>query len=684
MAPLLRSRFLPPAIFAAALTLRLLHLADLSSLPVFDHPVMDQHYHDEWARHVAGGDFEAQRVFFRAPLYPYVLGLVYALAGPSVAVARVVQSLTGAITCLLVASLAERIFASRLAFALGGSLAAASWTLIYFDGELLVEPLFILLTLAAIRLTLIARERPAPAFGAAAGFLFGLAAITRPTILPFTPVALAHIAMPAPRRRARSAAAFACALAAGVAPVTLHNLVRGGDFVLIASQGGVNFYIGNNPLSDGKTAVVPRTRPTWEGGYADTIRIAEAAAGRPLRPSEVSRYWYGKAWDFILGSPLEALSLTVRKAVLFWNAFEIGNNEDFDDLRARCRLISLPLPGFAAIAPLGLAGALLALAAPGPGGRAAAALLAAFIAVQSGVTVAFFVNTRYRLPALAALAVFAGGALAACVEALRAPAGEAGKAARRRGVLAAVTSAALAPLIALNWYGLRPNPGVGEHLMGIAYAQAGEPERALDEFQSAAGRPRNPLAYASLTESARILMSLGRSAEAESALGRAVDLAPGDPDARVDLAGALFRKGDLGGARAQMAAALQAQDGSWEDADARYRLGLICQAQGDTEAAQLAYRRALALDPSHPESATNLALILEQRGRTGEALRLLKQAVIAAPRLAPARYALARVLLRAGDAAAAREEARRAESLGAVLDPGFVAALEAGAAPRDP
>ena len=46
--------------------------------------------------------------------------------------------------------------------------------------------------------------------------------------------------------------------------VTLYNATAGGDLVLIASQGGVNFYIGNNERSDGRTAIVP-----VETGLAD-------------------------------------------------------------------------------------------------------------------------------------------------------------------------------------------------------------------------------------------------------------------------------------------------------------------------------------------------------------------------------------------------------------------------------
>ena len=51
-----------------------------------------------------------------------------------------------------------------------------------------------------------------------------------------------------------------------VLPITIRNCAVGGDAVLIASQGGVNFYIGNNPDSDGRTAIVPGTPGDWWGG----------------------------------------------------------------------------------------------------------------------------------------------------------------------------------------------------------------------------------------------------------------------------------------------------------------------------------------------------------------------------------------------------------------------------------
>src|SRR5262245_18636399 len=80
------------AISVAALLLRLAHLLSLRPLPTFTHYVMDEAYHDAWARRIASGDWlGGPEAFFRAPLYPYLLGLVYRLFGTGGTAPRVAQ-----------------------------------------------------------------------------------------------------------------------------------------------------------------------------------------------------------------------------------------------------------------------------------------------------------------------------------------------------------------------------------------------------------------------------------------------------------------------------------------------------------------------------------------------------------------------------------------------------------------
>jgi len=206
----------------------------------------------------------------------------------------------------------------------------------------------------------------------ASGFVTGLSAIARPNILLFGLAAcfwlLFFDATSRERFRVRWKAGLVRALLFGgaclvpILPVTVRNAVEGDDLVLVSSQGGVNFYIGNNAASDGTTAVVPGTRAGWWEGYRDTIAIAEAAEGRSLDPSEVSQHFFGEAFEFIRQKPQEWFDLTCRKAGYFFNRAEFTNNQPIRFFAERFGSIVRLLPiGFGVIAPLSLLGLILCL-----------------------------------------------------------------------------------------------------------------------------------------------------------------------------------------------------------------------------------------------------------------------------------------------------------------------------------
>ena len=78
-----RSRRFLLAILAVALILRLVHWWAVRDEPFFAQLAMDSQEYDRWAQEIAAGDWLGTRVFFQAPLYPYLLGTVYALAARS-------------------------------------------------------------------------------------------------------------------------------------------------------------------------------------------------------------------------------------------------------------------------------------------------------------------------------------------------------------------------------------------------------------------------------------------------------------------------------------------------------------------------------------------------------------------------------------------------------------------------
>ena len=130
-----------------------------------------------------------------------------------------------------------------------------------------------------------------------------------------------------------------------ILPVTLRNYVVGHEPVLIAYQGGVNLYIGNNPDADGLTMQMPEIvlDPTvaWSEFVGTTDSIARAQSGLPLTTSEISGYWTDKALDYMRSNPGATLWRWVKKTYYMLNGFEAGDQTDIYDFTRYSSLLGI-------------------------------------------------------------------------------------------------------------------------------------------------------------------------------------------------------------------------------------------------------------------------------------------------------------------------------------------------------
>jgi tetratricopeptide (TPR) repeat protein len=188
-----------------------------------------------------------------------------------------------------------------------------------------------------------------------------------------------------------------------IGPVTVRNAVVGGDFVPISYHGGINFWIGNHPGAMGTFDLPPGITGTPEQvNIIDSTRLATEELGRPLRPSEVSAYWFRKGWEFVRDNPGEYLRLLVRKVRMFWNRTEIPVNVSFHFLQRSSVCLRIPFMHFGVIAPLAVLGMILGLRQ-----WQRRLPIYSFAAVHFASAVVFFVTARFRLHILLALIPFA-------------------------------------------------------------------------------------------------------------------------------------------------------------------------------------------------------------------------------------------------------------------------------------
>ena len=435
-------------VFGVACAFRLGYYLELSGAGALEHLAMDAVYNVEWAKGLATGVWAEEyasldgAVFFRAPLYSYTLAGIFKLTGVDLPLVRLLQLLVGASSCVWILALGTKLHGQRVGL-VAGLLAAANWVLITFDATFLLPVALIFWLSLGLLLLLVGAERRSVWIAGAGGLALGLFTITRPNLLVFLPfvvlwaLCVARVASVDPRRTeseapealgptaSRKTLLFPLLVALGSflppAAVTLRNWMVADDWVPVASQGGVNFYIGNNAASNGWTAVVPGTSTTLLGGIRDTVLLAETDAGRELRPSEVSSYWFGRAFDEIAEDPGRWFGLLGRKALGLVTDVEIPNNEPYEARRADYESLRLVPIGFGLLFA-GWVATLLDLRRRNRDRVRASFewLLVGFVLVYGATLVGFFVNGRFRVPLLPVLTVGAALTLCRLAAALRA------------------------------------------------------------------------------------------------------------------------------------------------------------------------------------------------------------------------------------------------------------------------
>lgn len=657
------SRFYLYGALILAFLLRVEYLRELIPSPFGRHLLLDAQGYDQAARLLRQGvPLAPDTAYFRPPAYPMFVSAIYALTDGSVWAVRGVQWILGLANVVFCWAIAKRTHDDRVA-ALTAFLAGTYGMFIYFEGELLTTSVAVVATTAAAWTLLEADRRSwLPGF-AAGGLLIGVGALLHGTVLALAPVAalwaFGH------RRRALAVAAVCLGVALPVGGVTARNWVESGEPVLIASQGGINFYVGNNERSDGKSALAPGFAEAGQvlrpgERYRDSVEIAaitlaERDLGRDLSAGEVNRYWYGRGLTWIRDHPRQAVVHQFRKLVFFWNGHEISNNRDLrDQARRFTPVLGLFLSQWAIVLPFGILGVFAASRSR------QCRLLLGFLLVYTLAIAAFFVCSRFRQPAVAWLLPFAAAGLLRTWEHARAF--------REQPRRAGITAVVLVLLFLATNGRFLTQVGIADVLsendapfhrfnLAVIFEREGNLDRAIVEYRAAgASGVNDPRIHLNL---GNVLAQTGRSEEARDSYRRVLRMAP-----------------DFGPAVQSNLGILAALEKDWPEAIRRFEecvrlqpshltgllgLGAAYLAVGRFDDAIVHYRRALE-QPGAPLAIVHLDLATAylEAGLPEEA----EEEALAALRLDPEKVAtvvtLFRIYLRQGRPQDAERMRRRA------------------------
>ncbi len=605
---------------AIALALRLAYIWVAKSNPTFWAPSLDPLWYDEAAQAFARGSL-GELPFFRAPLFPALLGSLYTLFGHSFIIARILNAFLQSAAVWILFRIGFTYFSPLVAWVAAGLL-ALNGLAIYFSAEIVTTSLELLTAVCALWATFRALAKPGMRTSLVCGVTWGIAAIARPNFLVVLPLVFYFLWRKRSAFRLRRLAFLALGIALPIAPVTLTNTIGGKEFVLIATQGGVNFWIGNNPQASGIISSLPGIGTNWT--MQDAQELAAHESGQKLKPGELSNFYYAKARRWMAAHPLAEARLLLRKTLFFFNRFEVSNNKHLAHfIRLAPWLPPLCHFGFGLLVPLSFLGVWVARK------RQPAFFLAGYVVFYLVSVILYFVAGRFRMPVVPALCILAALAIEWGWQNLR-------RSSEWRRMTPLIL---LVPGIALtlfNPWRLREAPeSTAYYMEGNAYMSLNEPQKAASSFHKALlDTPIFPLAH-------------------------------------VNLGVLAYERGDFEAAENEYRQALLDDSLCVE---AWNNFGTIREIQGDTTAAIFAYKRALITRPYMADARTNLAgLYFRQgtralhEGRNEEAVRAFRESIALLPTRPTAHYNLAVALGRLG----LQNDARRSLETALTIDPTF-------------
>jgi tetratricopeptide (TPR) repeat protein len=512
-------------VFGIALVIRLVYVWQIRSMVFFESPIIDAEMYDLSAMNLLKAVVE-QKPFYQAPLYSYFLALIYRIFGHDYLIPRLIQSVIGAVNCVMVALIGKRLFGGRQGL-LAGCIAALYGPLIHFEGELVRPVLIIFLGLSMI-LCILSWSEDRLIWAAIAGLLMGLSAITRENILIVLPVIVIYLWMSSPKSRWQAPVLFIGLTIIPIIPVTVNNYKKSGDLVPVSTQGGMNFYIGNSAHSERLTGLQPGIE--WE----KMAFSPREELGTDPKPSEFQSWFIKKALKDIYQSPIEWIGKLVKKLYLVFYGEELTPNNNLDLYRESSSLLRILLSKWGPLfIPFGLLFPFFVLGIGVGGTNRDKWLLIGFIIAYSFSLMLFHVRARYRVPIVPLMIPFAAAGILYLIKQIKMQ--DMKKVAHCLFVLVFAAVLVNAPLVDVSFAKKFPT----NYFVGLALYNKGHDELALEEFQK--GLEKDPYFPELRRVYGHTLIRRGRLEEGLEQITLARNLAPDYAPIRKDL-GKLYQE----------------------------------------------------------------------------------------------------------------------------------------------
>lgn len=330
------------------------------------------------------------------PLYIFFLASLYRLFDGPAAV-RLAQIVLGAAGCVVLYAIGRRVFDQTTGL-LAAGLLSLNPLVVYLAGLHLTESLFLFLVLLLIWQSLRVADQPTVIQAVGLGGLLGLAMLVRAIFVAFLPFVFVWAVSVWGIRSSHAYRTFAVALVSTVivlTPWTIRNYLVVGAVVPVQSNGGMVFWGSNNPHSGG--GIVLPTSDTWTAGRPPDDN---QYGWRDLTPAEENRLYIRTALSWMREHPGDYVRLLGHKVLRLYRFTRAADEQGLEVPVA----VQVFHTGFLLAA---LAGLCLTLRS-----WRTLSLLLAFIVFTHLTTLVFGGATRYTIPMIPSLTLFAAAAVA--------------------------------------------------------------------------------------------------------------------------------------------------------------------------------------------------------------------------------------------------------------------------------
>lgn len=321
------------------------------------------------------------------PLYNFFLAGIYFAFGHRYGVVWIIQALLHGLTALFIYLICKNIFEHKgeIIGIIAAVLFAFHPDLIEISAMLMTETLYLFLTVITISLFVYLYKKPTYLTAAFLGLSFGLAYLTRQTVIFFIPIFLYFFYR---QKLLKYFLIFVFASIFILIPWVVRNYIVYQKFIPATVNGGYNLWIGNRLGSDGEQAMPKDVN--------DYIANNGAIEGSEKGKSEF--------YKFVWNHPLEFVKLCFLRTMKYFSLIRPMGFWFYQQGLGQFIFILSSAVYSAILFMLGLAGILLSLKAKN---KFLYYLLAFTICAPTPIILTV-VETRYRFQIYPFLAIFAG------------------------------------------------------------------------------------------------------------------------------------------------------------------------------------------------------------------------------------------------------------------------------------